>query len=572
MSLFGDIKNFIGFSFKTDPAKDKEEENKLVAVPRPYEDGAMAVGGSYSTTIDLDGTVRDAYTLITRYREISSQPEFDQAVSNIVNESIVIQDDAFPVKLNLDKVPNLSDNIRDLILKEFDHIMSLLNFSTEGAEIFKRWYVDGRIHYYKVIDKTNPKKGLIELRYIDPRKVMKVREEIAKQTAGNPNGVTIVGRDDVATVLDMINKRYNEYFIYNAEGAFDAPGQSSNGIKIPVNTISYVPSGLTDKTGNQVISYLHKAIRPFTSLRMAEDASLMYRLSRSSEKRVFRIGTGKLPRHQAESYVKSMMDKFKSRTTIDVNTGELKTDKRYMTIADDIWIPVPEGETGTQIDTLPSGGNLGEMGDVEYYQQKLYEALGIPTSRIKGDATFNLGRSAEILREEVRFAKFISSLRRKFSELFDDLLKTQLILKGVLNEAQYDVLKKHMFFDFLKDNQFEELKNLEILKERLDVVDRMDSYTKKYWSRKYIRNNILQQTDDEIDRLDKEMNFEKSGGKQQDDAAADTSLNSFGSFGTPSSAGSGLGSLPDIPDEPTANTEPSGATTPPTTTGTPDAT
>lgn len=529
MSFVDDIRNVIGFRFKPDPQQEQEEKNKLSAVEKQFDDGSQPVGpGGYQGHIDIDRETNDINQLITRYRDLSLQPEFEKAIEDIVNEAVVTDDKTYPVKLVLDNVPNLSDKLREKISKEFEEILQLLNFGTEGHEVFKRWYIDGRLFYFKIIDRTDPKKGLVEVRYVDPRKIAKIREDITEKT-GNTHP------------LALINRTYEEYFIYNPGGLMmTGDTHAVQGVKIPLDTVTYVPSGLVDKSGTQVLSYLHKAIRPYNQLKMAEDAMLVYRLARSSEKRAFYIGTGKMSRMNAERYVNELMNKFRTRISYNMTDGDIRSERRFMSVLDDYWIPVPEGVQETRIETLQSGGNLGETGDVEYYQEKLYEALGIPVSRLKNDTPFVLGRSGEILRDEMKFAKFISKLRRKFCELFDDLLKTQLMLKNILSQKEYETLQRYMYFDFLQDNAFEELKHLEIMNSRLDLLDRVEVYSKKYFSQKWIRNNILYQTDDEIERLDKEIDMERLSGKQD--------LPTGDGMGMPGMGGAGMGAGPSFAD------------------------
>lgn len=553
MSFRDDLRNLIGFSFKPDTKKEQEEDNKLSAVEKIFDDGAYPVGNAYRGTLSPDQEISNLFQLITRYRELSLQPEFEKAIDDIVNEAIVVDDKTFPVKLNLDGVPNLSENLREKIIKEFEEVLHMLNFGTEAHEIFRRWYVDGRLFYYKVIDRTDSKKGIVELRYVDPRKMLKVREDVTNESDNS--------------ILAQINRKYEEYFIYNQEAMFQSVEAASNGIRIPKDTVTYIPSGLNDKSGSQVISYLHKAIRPFQQLRMAEDSMLVYRLARASEKRVFYIGTGKMSRIKAEEYVNSLMNRFRTRVNYDVSTGEIRSDRRFLSVLDDFWIPVPEGVQETKIDTLEAGGNLGETGDIEYYQDKLYESLGIPVSRLKNDTTFSLGRSGEILRDEVKFAKFISKLRRKFSELFDDLLRTQLLLKNILNDDEYETLRKYMYFDYLQDNAYEELKHLEIMNSRLDLLDRVEAYSQKYFSQKWIRNNVLYQSDDEIAEMDKEIEYERLAGKhdaQTDDPMGGPSFDELGlgPGGMPTTDGE-LGADLNI-DEPMGDSEFEEPTTGPT--------
>ena len=463
-------------------------------------DGSQPIvgGGYYGYSIDMDGTIRNEYELITRYREMVLQPECDSAVDDVVNETICGNFDDVPVQVELSNLKQ-SEKIKKLIREEFDEILRLLDFDNRSYEIFRRWYVDGRLFYHKVIDPKNPRGGMIELRYIDPRKIRKVTEYEEKKP-GELRGV------DLNTQL---TQKAASYYLYNPKGLKNSTNQ---GMKIAPDSISYSHSGIQDLNKNMVLSHLHKAIKAVNQLRMIEDSLVIYRLSRAPERRIFYIDVGNLPKNKAEQYLREVMGRYRNKLVYDANTGEIKDDKKFMSMLEDFWLPRREGGRGTEITTLPGGQNLGELEDVKYFQKKLYKSLNVPNSRLETETTFNIGRAAEITRDEVKFQKFVARLRKRFSELFTDLLKTQLILKGILTLEDWESMKEHVQFDYIADNYFTELKEIEIRNERMNEVANMDPYVGKYFSADYIRRQVLKHTDVEIKEIDKQIKQEIADG------------------------------------------------------------
>ena len=475
--------------------KDDESEVAKSFVPPTNDDGAVAVagGGVYGTYLDLEGQVRNDADLIKKYREMSMQPECDAAIEDIVNESLVFQQEEYPVQIVLDKLEQ-PEAIKKKIRDEFYYVMKLLDFNNQGYDIFRRWYVDGRMYYHMIIDDKNPRQGLKEIRYIDPRKIRKIRENKKE-------------KDKLQNSMQVVFTKPIEYFVYSEQGfARDA----NQGIKISPDSICYVHSGMTDKDGKMVISHLHKAIKPLNQLRMLEDATVIYRISRAPERRIFYIDVGNLPKMKAEQYLREIMQKYKNKLVYDASTGEIRDDRRYQTMLEDFWLPRREGGKGTEITTLQGGQNLGEIEDVLYFQKKMYKALNVPVSRLESDNGFSLGRASEITRDELKFNKFIQRLRLRFSHLFDRLLETQLLLKGVCTRAEWKQIKEEVYYDFMKDMHFAELKEVEIMKERLGLLGEIDQYAGKYFSVRYIREKVLRQTEDEIEELNKEMEEEEA--------------------------------------------------------------
>lgn len=475
------------FGFQITRADRKEAEQPATFVPPSNDDGAVEIapGGSYGTFVDLEGTAKSEADLVTRYREMSLQPECDAAVEDIVNEAIVITESPYPVELILDDLKQPS-NVKKRIREEFDHVLKLLDFGNKGYDIFRRWYVDGRLYHHIVIDEKNPRAGIKELRYIDPRKIRKVREPVKK-------------RDPRTGAVLYSNVK--EYFLFNPKGITN----SNQGIKIAVDSISHCTSGLTDSRNNMILGYLHKAIKPLNQLRMLEDAAVIYRLSRAPERRIFYIDVGNLPKMKAEQYLRDMMVKHKNRLVYDAVTGEVRDDRKFMTMLEDFWLPRREGGRGTEITTLPGGQNLGEMEDIEYFRKKLYKSLNVPTTRMDAENQFNLGRTSEITRDEVKFAKFITRLRNKFTELFDGLLEIQLVLTGVTTRAEWHEMKNQLYYDFKVDNHFEEIKENEVLSERLRIANDIDPLVGKYFSMHWVRKNILRMTEEDIQQIDREI-------------------------------------------------------------------
>jgi len=481
--------------------KRKDEEPLESFAPEIKDDGAVVVaaGGAYGTYVDLDGTARTEAELVAKYREISLQPELEMAIDDIVNEAIDTDADEI-VKLNTDKVP-YSDKIKKAITEEFANILDLLNFQNEAYELFKRWYVDGRMYYHIIIDDKNPRNGIQELRYLDPRKIRKIRE-VKKQ----PKGPIIVQQ----------TKR--EYYVYSDRTLLPAGGNAgipsdnnaTGGLKISADTILHVTSGLMDKNNQMVYSYIQKAIRPLNQLRTLEDATIIYRISRAPERRIFYIDVGNLPKAKAEQYLRDMMVRHKNRLVYDAQSGEVRDDRKYMTMLEDYWLPRREGNKGTEITTLPGGQNLGEMADVNYFQRKLYESLNVPVSRLQpNEGGFQLGRSQEITRDEVKFTKFVGRLRRRFSQLFMKALEKQLVLKGIVSETDWPELANKINFDFEIDNHFEEFKEADILQNRLNTLNQVMPFIGRYYSDLWVRKNVLKQSDLDIAQMMDEMAEEK---------------------------------------------------------------
>jgi hypothetical protein len=478
----------------------KEEEEKDQAqsfVPPPNDDGSVAVvgGGVYGIYTDLEGTIRNDAQLIQRYRDMALQPECDAAIEDIVNECLVFGEGDYPVQIILDKLEQ-PESVKKKIREEFYQVMKLLDFNNQGYDIFRRWYVDGKLYYHMMIDDKKPKLGLKEVRYIDPRKIRKVREQKKARPVLNPQGQNQVNAP----------QKPNEYFIYSDKG-FSNDG--NQGIKIATDAICYVHSGLTDKDGRVIVSHLHKAIRPLNQLRMLEDATVIYRISRAPERRVFYIDVGNLPKIKAEQYLREIMQKYKNKLVYDAQTGEIRDDRRFQTMLEDFWLPRREGGKGTEITTLPPGQNLGEIEDVLYFQKKLYKSLNVPVTRLESENGFSLGRASEITRDELKFSKFIARLRLRFSHLFDRLLETQLLLKGVCTRAEWMQMKEEISYDFISDLHFTEMKETEVLKERLGILGDIDGYVGKYFSEAWVRKNILRLTEDDVEQMQKEMDEEK---------------------------------------------------------------
>ena len=465
--------------------------------PPSKDDGAVEIspGGAYGTFVDLEGTAKTEGELVTRYREISMQPEAEAAIDDIVNEAIVVDDTAdVPVSIELDEL-KASAGIKSKIQDEFETILELLDFQNLSYEIFKRWYVDGRLYYHMMIDKNRPRDGLQELRYIDPRRIRKVRIPVRQKLMDTPNRIPVA-------------PAYSEYYQYNPTGF--GTGTQLQGVKVSPDSICYVHSGMLDQRNKMVLSNLHKAIKPINQLRMLEDAVVIYRLSRAPERRIFYIDVGNLPKMKAEQYLRDMMVKHKNRLVYDAVTGEVRDDRKFMTMLEDFWLPRREGGRGTEITTLPGGQNLGEMEDVNYFRKKLYKALNVPISRIEPETGFNLGRPSEITRDELKFTKFIKRLRHRFSHLFDTLLETQLALKGVMTKEEWAAVRNSVKYKFSEDNHFSELKDQELINSRLAVLQTVDPFVGRYVSEQWVRTNVLRQSDDDIERIKKEISDEGS--------------------------------------------------------------
>ena len=470
-------------------------------VPPNKEDGVdhYLSSGFFGSYVDIEGVYRTEFDLIKRYREMALHPECDSAIEDIVNEAIVSDTNDSPVQIDLDNL-NASDGIKKKIRQEFKYILELLDFDKKSHEIYRNWYIDGRLYYHKVIDLKNPEAGIQELRYIDAMKMRYVRQAKNKESDKYR-----VSNRNIDNPMDYEFPEIEEYFIYQPKMTYPtgtpAPGNlggSNAGVKMTKDSITYCTSGLVDRNKGSTLSYLHKAIKSLNQLRMIEDSLVIYRLSRAPERRIFYIDVGNLPKVKAEQYLRDVMMRYRNKLVYDANTGEIRDDKKFMAMLEDFWLPRREGGRGTEISTLPGGQNLGEITDINYFQEKLYRSLNVPTSRIGGDGGFNLGRSSEILRDEVKFSKFVSRLRKRFSYMFSDMLRTQLILKNIITPADWDIMNEHIQYDFLYDNHFAELKDAELLNERLGMVQVAEPYVGKYFSQDYVRRKILRQTDTEI--------------------------------------------------------------------------
>jgi hypothetical protein len=467
------------------------------------DDGTVDIvsgGGHYAQVLDLDGQDTSELALIKRYRDIAQQPECDSAIEDITNEAIVSDERDMSVSISLDRLP-VSPKIKTKIREEFHTILHLLDFNAKGHDIFRRWYVDGRLYYHKIIDPKNPRRGIKEVRYIDPRKIKKVRETRKER--------------DQKTGMDMVVS-VQPYYLYN-QGGWESSG-ASGGVKITDDSITYAPSGLVDMQKGSVLSHLNKAIKPVNQLRMIEDSLVIYRISRAPERRIFYIDVGNLPKMKAESYLKDVMNRYRNKMVYDAKTGEIRDDRNHMSMLEDFWLPRREGGRGTEITTLPGGSNLGEIDDITYFQKKLYRSLNVPVSRLAEETGFSIGRSDNITRDELKFTKFVGRLRKKFSIIFADMLKTQLLLKGVIALEDWDTFKEHIQFDFLQDGHFTELKNAEILRERLDMLGQIESYVGEYFSKEYVKKKILRMTDEEISEIEGQINDEMDS---EDDGSED---------------------------------------------------
>ena len=482
------------FGFRITRAKQDLGKDSITT-PSP-DDGSYDIsgGGFYSSILDIAGRDRSDLDLINRYRSIAQQPECDSAIEDIVNESIVSDEKGQSVSLSLDRL-NLSQTIKSKIREEFDEILRLLDFNEKGHDIFRRWYIDGRIYYHKIIDSKNTKKGIQEVRYIDPRKIKKVRNKKVEK--------------DQRTGLDVI-RQIEDFYLYNDKGLDQATG-TSTGVKLTSDSISYCPSGLIDMTRGNVLSHLNKAIKPVNQLRMIEDALVIYRISRAPERRIFYIDVGNLPKIKAEAYLKDVMNRYRNKLVYDAKTGEIRDDRNHMSMLEDFWLPRREGGRGTEITTLPGGSNLGEIDDIQYFQKKLYRSLNVPVSRLAEETGFQIGRSDNITRDELKFTKFVQRLRKKFSNLFSDMLKTQLVLKGVIAVEEWPAIKELLQFDYLQDGHFTELKNAELMQNRLDMLGTIESYVGTYFSKEYVRKHILRMSDDEIQEIEDQIKDEEGG-------------------------------------------------------------
>jgi hypothetical protein len=490
--------------------------------PSADEPIAVAAGGYFGTYVDMDNGARDEYDLIRRYRDMALHPEVDSAVDEVVNEFVVSDANDTCVEIDLNNL-EIGAGVKKKIRDEFEYIKRLLNFDNRAHEIIRNWYVDGRLYYHKVVDLGNPKKGILELRYIDPLKIKKVRQVIKQ-----PN--TPTSQEERMSAKAYEWGEYVDYYLYNPKGyarggALGPVGDMSlsQGIRIAADSITFCSSGLQDLNKRLTLSFLHKAIKSLNQLRMIEDALVIYRLSRAPERRIFYIDVGNLPKVKAEQYLRDVMARYRNKLVYDANTGEIRDDKKHMSMLEDFWLPRREGGRGTEITTLPGGQNLGELKDVEYFKKKLYNSLNLPPSRLTDDNKgFNLGKTTEVLRDELKFTKFIGRLRKRFSEMFQDMLKTQLILKGVISPEDWDDMKEHIQYDFLFDNHFNELKKLEMTTQRIGLVTQMDPFVGKYFSIEYVRKEILNQSEKEFKEIDKQMQTEIDSGIAMDPADLNT--------------------------------------------------
>jgi hypothetical protein len=486
-----------GFSIEDDGSLSP---STLSPVAPNNEDGSdfYLTSGFFGSYVDIEGVYRTEFDLIKRYREMALHPECDSAIEDIVNEAIVSDSNDSPVSIELSNL-NASDGIKKKIREEFKYILELLDFDRKSHEIYRNWYVDGRLYYHKVIDLKNPHEGIQELRYIDAMKMRYVRQQKKSERDKKIYRLANINIDDP---MNYEFPEIEEYFIYNPKMTYPTTNPSSlggtGGIKFTKDSITYCTSGLIDRNKGSTLSYLHKAIKSLNQLRMIEDSLVIYRLSRAPERRIFYIDVGNLPKVKAEQYLRDVMMRYRNKMVYDANTGEIRDDKKFMSMLEDFWLPRREGGRGTEISTLPGGQNLGEITDIEYFKKKLYRSLNVPPSRMDGEGGFNLGRSSEILRDEVKFSKFVSRLRKRFSHMFNDMLKTQLILKNIITPEDWEKMDEHIQYDFLYDNHFAELKDAELLNERLNMVQVAEPYVGKYFSQDYLRRKILRQTDEEI--------------------------------------------------------------------------
>ena len=484
-----------------DAVTPSDTTQKTFVSPDSY-DGAFTIdaGGVFGTVVDFSGSVRDENQLIAQFRNMALFPEVDQAVEDIVNESVVMGDDRKPIKLDLSSV-ELSDNIKHKLYTEFDTILKLLNFHNRGNDIFRRWYVDSKLYYHILLDVKTPTKGIQELRPIDPVKIKKIRkiEKDKKHIPGQPN-------------VPMI-KKIEEFYVYTEKDKNSAYQTPTSGIKISPDSICYVHSGQIDSNTSRVVGYLQKTIRPLNMLRQIEDAVVIYRISRAPERRVFYIDVGNLPKQKAEQYLKSLMNRFRNKVTYDATTGQVTDGRDHLHMLEDFWLPRREGGRGTEITTLDGGQNLGEMEDVQYLLKKVYRSLNVPISRMEAENGFNMGRSAEITRDEVKFYKFIENVRNRFADMFIQLLRVQSIIKGIMSEDDWKDIVPDIRFTYNKDSYFTELKETEILRDRFDILGQADEYIGKYYSVEWIRKNILRQSEEDIKAIDAQMSADISKGE-----------------------------------------------------------
>jgi len=492
-----------GFTLSKDEGTSSEESKKSLSfVPPDYDDGSVPieVGGYFGAVVDFDGTIKSDIELIRKYRDMALHPEVESAIADICNEAIVYDDTFTTVKIDTTHLRQ-SHSIKDKIEAEFDEVLALLDFSRRGYEIFRKWYIDSRLYYHIIADEGNKKKGIKELRPIDPTKIRKVRRITKKPL--DKNNAAGVGIQLVTAV--------EEFYVYNEQ----QPNSSTlqlEGLKIYPDSICFVHSGLFDGYHKKIIGYLHKAIKALNQLRMIEDAVVIYRITRAPERRVFYVDVGNLPKQKAEEYVRGLMQRYRNKLMYDPNTGEVQDSRKHLSMLEDFWMPRREGGRGTEIQTLEAGQNLSEMDDVKYFQKKLFQSLNVPSSRLEETTGFNLGKASEISRDEVKFFKFIERLRMKFAELFLELLRVQLVMKGIIKDSEWDEIEDRLAFKFAKDSHFSELKESEILKDRLQSARDAEDFVGKYYSREWVRKKILRQTEDDVEQIDKQIEAEQAAG------------------------------------------------------------
>ena len=494
---------FFGFEISRKKGKDDKLLPSFVA-PKTDDDGAGVIqaGGHFGAYIDIDGDkAKGDADLIHKYRDIATQPECDAAIEDIINEAIVGDHDEAPINIVLDEL-EVSDKIKEMVKQEFDHLLKLLGFNQYSHDIFRKWYIDGRLPYHIIVDPKNEKLGIKELRYVDPAKLRKVKE--------------VEEEDDPKTGAKVI-KKVDEFFLYQDT----AMGKYNQGVKIYPDAIAYCTSGMMDAKRKRIVSYLQKALKPVNQLRMMEDSLVIYRLARAPERRIFYIDVGNMPRGKSEAYMKDIMTRYRNKLVYDASTGELKDDRKHMSMLEDFWLPRREGGRGTEITTLPGGENLGQIEDIIYFQKRLYRSLNVPLSRLEQEAQFSLGRSTEINRDEVKFQKFIDKIRKRFSKMFIDILRKQLILKSIITEQDWESWKNDITVDFLRDNHFAELKDAEVLQNRLNTLDQISSYVGEYFSREWVMKNVMMMSDEDIDQMKDQVEGENASGDDSEDDGDD---------------------------------------------------
>ena len=547
-----------GFSIED---TEKTPESIVSPVPPNKQDGSehYVSSGFFGSYIDIEGVYKTENDLIRRYRTMSIYPECDSAIEDIVHEAIVADTNDSPVSIDLENL-NASDGIKKKVREEFKYILELLDFDKKAHEIFRNWYIDGRLYYNKVIDQKRPQDGIQELRYIDAAKMRYVRQ--IKKT-GN-NSIEALKQSDRDNPKNYDFPDIEEYFVYTPGGASTGgisnnySGGASKGIKMTRDSVTYCTSGLVDRNKGTTLSWLHKAIKPLNQLMMIEDSLVIYRLSRAPERRIFYIDVGNLPKMKAEQYLRDVMQRYRNKLVYDANTGELRDDKKFMSMMEDFWLPRREGGRGTEITTLPGGQNLGEITDINYFQKKLYRALNVPETRLQGDSGFSLGRSSEILRDEIKFSKFVGRMRKRFSAMFSDMLKTQLILKNVITPEDWEYMNDHIQYDFLYDNHFAELKHAELMESRLNQVQQIEPYVGKYYSNDYVRRTILRQTDAEIIEQDRLIEEEIESGAIPDPALAGMQDGMGGSPGGAPGGSVASADISNVPKDPEPAETPAG--------------